>query len=122
MRDSIAPKLSKWPFFLWGRPPAGHGLSHRYQSKFVLGHWELCFVVLCVAGGALLGIAPYLLEYDALVKVAEAGALSTVVSESEEPGRHRKSDQRRDWQVAGGAGPGGQNRGVGQGNRGANDG
>jgi molecular chaperone GrpE (heat shock protein) len=41
----------------------------------------MCFVVLCVAGGALLGVAPFLLEYDAVVKVAEAGALSTVVSE-----------------------------------------
>jgi molecular chaperone GrpE (heat shock protein) len=32
-------------------------------------------------GGALLGIAPFLLEYDALVKVTEAGSLTTVVSQ-----------------------------------------
>ena len=81
MSDAIAPKLSKWPFF------AGDGLLLAtagligYQSNFVLGHWEMCFVVLCVAGGAMLGIAPFLLEYDALVKVTEAGALSTVVGE-----------------------------------------
>src|SRR5208283_5543893 len=43
--------------------------------------WEMCFVVLCVAGGALLGVAPFLLEYDALAKVAEAGALNTAVAE-----------------------------------------
>jgi molecular chaperone GrpE (heat shock protein) len=52
-----------------------------YQSKPALGHWELCFVVLCVVGGALLGIAPFLLEYDALVKLTEASALTTVVSQ-----------------------------------------
>jgi molecular chaperone GrpE (heat shock protein) len=32
-------------------------------------------------GGALLGIAPFLLEYDALVKLTEASALTTVVSQ-----------------------------------------
>jgi molecular chaperone GrpE (heat shock protein) len=52
-----------------------------YQCKAALGHWELCFVVLCVVGGALLGIAPFLLEYEALVKLTEAGALTTVVSQ-----------------------------------------
>ena len=81
----------------------------------------MCFVVLCVAGGALLGIAPFLLEYDALVKVAEAGALTTVVSATEEPGGHRQPNQRRDRQVAGRAGAGGQDRRGGQGNRGSDD-
>jgi molecular chaperone GrpE (heat shock protein) len=52
-----------------------------YQSQFTLGRWELCLVLLCVAGGALLGVAPFLLEYQALVKVTEAGALNTVVSQ-----------------------------------------
>jgi molecular chaperone GrpE (heat shock protein) len=52
-----------------------------YQSKPALGHWELCFVVLCVVGGSLLGIAPFLLEYDALVKLTEADALTTAVSQ-----------------------------------------
>ncbi len=81
MSDAIAPKLSKWPFFLGNALLLGTACLIAYQSKFVLGHWEMCFVVLCAAGGALLGVAPFLLEYDALVKVAEAGALHTVVSE-----------------------------------------
>ena len=81
MSDSIAPKLTKWPFFVGDALLLGTAFLIGIQSKFVLGHWELCFVVLCVAGGALLGIAPFLLEYDALVKVAEAGALNTVVSQ-----------------------------------------
>ena len=81
MSDLIAPKLSKWPFFVGDGLLLGTACLIGYQSKFVLGHWEMCFVVLCVAGGALLGVAPFLLEYDALAKVAEAGALNTVVSE-----------------------------------------
>jgi len=81
MSDSIAPKLSKWPFFIGDGLLLGMACFIGYQSKFAFGHWELCFVVLCVVGGALLGIAPFVLEYDALVKVAEAGALNTVVSQ-----------------------------------------
>ena len=81
MNDLSAPKLSKWPFFLGDGLLLGMAGLISYQSRFALGHWEMCFVVLCVVGGALLGIAPFLLEYDALVKLAEAGALSTVVSQ-----------------------------------------
>ena len=81
MSDAIAPKLSKWPFFLGDGLLLGTACLIGYQSNFVLGHWEMCFVVLCVAGGALLGVAPFLLEYDALAKVAEAGALNTAVAE-----------------------------------------
>jgi molecular chaperone GrpE (heat shock protein) len=81
MSESIAPKLSKWPFLLGDVLLLGTAFYIGLESKFALGHWELCFVVLCVLGGALLGVAPFWLEYDALVKVAEAGALNTVVSQ-----------------------------------------
>jgi molecular chaperone GrpE (heat shock protein) len=81
MTESIALKLSKWPFFLGDGLLLGTAYFVAYQSKFTLGHWELCLVLLCVAGGALLAVAPFLLEYQALVKVTEAGALDTVVSQ-----------------------------------------
>ena len=81
MSDLNAPKLAKWPFFLGDALLLGMACLITYQSKPALGHWELCFVVLCVVGGALLGIAPFLLEYDALVKLTEASALTTVVSQ-----------------------------------------
>jgi molecular chaperone GrpE (heat shock protein) len=81
MTDVNAPKLSKWPFFLGDALLLGMAYFISYQSKFALGHWELCFVVLCVVGGALLAITPFLIEYDALVKVTEAGGLTTVVSQ-----------------------------------------
>jgi molecular chaperone GrpE (heat shock protein) len=81
MSDAIAPKLSKWPFFVGDALLLGTAYLIGHQSKSALGHWEMCFVVLCVAGGALLCVAPFLLEYAALVKAAQAGTLSTVVSE-----------------------------------------
>jgi molecular chaperone GrpE (heat shock protein) len=81
MSELNAPKLSKWPFLLGDGLLVGMACFICFQSKFALGHWELCSVVLCVVGGALLGIAPFLLEYDALVKVVEAGSLTTVVSQ-----------------------------------------
>ena len=85
MSDLKAPKLAKWPFFLGDALLLGMAELIVYQSKSALGHWELCFVVLCVAGGAVLGIAPFLLEYVALVKVVEAGSLTTVVSQLGNP-------------------------------------
>ena len=85
MSDLKAPKLAKWPFFLGDALLLGLAELIVYQCKFPLGHWELCFVVLCVAGGAVLGIAPFLLEYVALVKVVEAGSLTTVVSQLGNP-------------------------------------
>lgn len=81
MTDPIAPKLPKWPFFLGDALLLGMAYFIVYQGKFALGHWELCFVVLCVLAGAVLGVVPFLLEYDTLVKLTEAGTLTTVVSE-----------------------------------------
>ena len=81
MTDTIAPKLSKWPFLLGDVLLLGTACFIGYQCRFVLGHWEMCFIVLCVVGGALLGIAPFYVEYEALVKVAEAGALNTAVAQ-----------------------------------------
>ncbi len=81
MNDPIAPKMSKWPFFLGDALLLGMAYFIAFQSKFSLGHWELCFVVLCVLAGAVLSVVPFLLEYEALVKLTEAGALTTVVSQ-----------------------------------------
>ncbi len=41
--------------------------------------WETVVCVLCVAMGAVLSILPYLLEYRAATRIAEADAISTVV-------------------------------------------
>jgi molecular chaperone GrpE (heat shock protein) len=79
MCDPLAPKLSKWPFFIGDVLLLG--VAWFIQSKLPLGHWETALIVLCVAGGAWLAIMPFLLEYRALVKLIEAQGLVTVVSQ-----------------------------------------
>lgn len=81
MSESNAPKLSKWPFLLGDALLAGMACFIVWQCKLPLGHWEIGFVVLCIVGGAVLGIAPFLIEYDALVKLTEAGTLTTAVAQ-----------------------------------------
>jgi molecular chaperone GrpE (heat shock protein) len=81
MNDTAAPKLPKWPFFFGDALLLGLAAFICGQCHFTLGHWELCFVVLCVLGGAVLAIVPFVLEYDALTKLAEAGALTTVAAQ-----------------------------------------
>jgi len=81
MNQPVAPKLSKWPFFLGDALMVGIAFFICWQGHFRLGPWEMCFVVLCVLAGAVLGVTPFLLEYDALSKVAQAGALTTVTAE-----------------------------------------
>ena len=49
-----------------------------FQSKLPMGAWQIFFIVLCVAGGATLGIMPFLLEYRLALKLVEANALTDV--------------------------------------------
>ncbi len=81
MNDPIAPKLSKWPFFVGDALLLGIAYFVVHQSQLPLGHWELCFVILCGIGGAALGVAPFLFEYETLVKLTEAGSLTTAMSQ-----------------------------------------
>jgi molecular chaperone GrpE (heat shock protein) len=81
MSDPIAPQLPKWPFYLGDGLLLGAAYFIWHQTQLTMGHWELCLAVLCIGAGALLGIAPALLEYRARLKLAEAGALTTVVSQ-----------------------------------------
>ena len=81
MSDPIGPILPKWPFYLGDGLLLGTAYFICSQSKSAIGHWEICLAIFCVAAGAVLGIAPFLLEYRANMKLAEAGALTTVVSQ-----------------------------------------
>jgi molecular chaperone GrpE (heat shock protein) len=46
-----------------------------------MGVWQLFFIILCVAGGAVMGIMPFLLEYRLMLKLAEVQALSSATSQ-----------------------------------------
>jgi molecular chaperone GrpE (heat shock protein) len=81
MRDQLAPKLSKWPFYLGDLLLFGAAFFVYSQSTLPMGPWQIGFVVLCVAGGAWLGIMPFLLEYRLLVKLVEARELTTAAAQ-----------------------------------------
>jgi molecular chaperone GrpE (heat shock protein) len=83
MRNLTEPQLAKWPFFLGDVLLLGAGYFIVSQSKLGMGVWQMTFVVLCVAGGAWLAIMPFLFEYHLAMKLAEARALTTVVSQVE---------------------------------------
>jgi molecular chaperone GrpE (heat shock protein) len=81
MRDPIAPKVARWPFFLGDALLLGLASIINFQTRSPMGKWEIFAYVLCVALGAGFGILPFLLEYRAAVKVAEAEALDSVVAQ-----------------------------------------
>jgi molecular chaperone GrpE (heat shock protein) len=78
MCELLAPKVSKWPFFMGDA--ALVGVAWFIQNKLTMGHWETAFIIVCVAGGAWLGVTPFLLEYRLLGKLAEAKGLATVTT------------------------------------------
>jgi molecular chaperone GrpE (heat shock protein) len=81
MLDQTEPKLAKWPFLTGDILLLGAAYFIYTQSDKPMGLWQMVLVVLCAGLAAWFGILPFVLEYRALVKVAEAGALATVVNQ-----------------------------------------
>ncbi len=51
------------------------------QSVLPMGHWELLIGALCIACGAVLGVAPFLIEYRAWTKLSEADSLQNAAAQ-----------------------------------------
>ena len=83
MRQMREPSIHKWPFFLGDAVLVGAAYFIYYQSKLPMGAWQTFFVVVCVAGGAWLGIMPFLLEYRLAVKLAQTDALASTAGKFE---------------------------------------
>jgi molecular chaperone GrpE (heat shock protein) len=81
MRDQAKPGLAKWPFIFADFSLLFAATLIVWQKGLPLGMWQAALLVGCVAGGAALAIFPFVLEYRALVKLAEAETLGSVVSE-----------------------------------------
>jgi len=77
----MQPKLAKWPFFAGDILLLGAAVLLVDRGASPMGLGEMALMAACVAGGAVLSIIPYLLEYRALAKLAEAANLATVVSQ-----------------------------------------
>ena len=83
MRERTSPKLAKWPFFLADVALLGAAWLIFWQSRTPMTAWEAFYCAACVALGAVLGVAPYLLEYRAAMKVIEAERLAQVILQIE---------------------------------------
>jgi molecular chaperone GrpE (heat shock protein) len=81
MQNQVQPALPKWPFLIGDACMLGAAWFVYFQSKFPMGAWQIFFVILCVAGGAVLGIMPFLLEYRVSVRLVELEGLSNAVSQ-----------------------------------------
>jgi molecular chaperone GrpE (heat shock protein) len=81
MVEPEGPKLKKWPFFVGDATLLALAAFVCFRTGGPLQIWQMSFAALCVAGAAVLGITPFVLEYRANVRLAEAGALTTVVSQ-----------------------------------------
>src|SRR6266567_7231132 len=81
MHAQLPPKVPKCPFFLCDAFLLGAAYFIYLQTKFPMGAWQLFFIILCAAGGAMLCIMPFLLEYRLLLKLAEAQTLTSVTGQ-----------------------------------------
>src|SRR6266480_1157336 len=83
MSERTAPRLPKWPFFLGDLVLLGAAWLIFWQSRTPMTAWETFFCSGCVALGAVLGVAPYLLQYRAAMKLTEADRLTKAVLQIE---------------------------------------
>ena len=81
MRNQIAPAVARWPFFVADGLLLCLAIFICFQSKHPLGTGEVLACVACVSLGAFFGAWPFLLNYRALTRIAEAYALASVVGQ-----------------------------------------
>lgn len=83
MSDVIEPKLPKWPFYLGDVLLLGLAWLVYQRNQAAMSHWELVLAAFCVIVGAAFAITPFVLEYRAALKLAEARGLASVVGQLE---------------------------------------
>ena len=81
MTDRTAPTLIKWPFLLAAVLLLGVAAFVAAQSPHPFGFAQNLLIVGAVALGAMLAVAPFILEYKAAAKSAEAGQLADTVAQ-----------------------------------------
>jgi len=81
MHDRTNPRLSKWPFYLGDGLLLGLAYFIQSQSQRPMATWELGLMTVCVVVGAVAAILPFVLEYRALARLAEASGLATTVEQ-----------------------------------------
>jgi molecular chaperone GrpE (heat shock protein) len=78
VNDSKHWTISKWPFLLGDALLLVVAYFLIQHAPHPIGRWEIVIATACVALGAVLGAMPFILDYRAVVKVIEAGALGSI--------------------------------------------
>lgn len=81
MTDRPAPALAKWPFYLGTALLLGIAAYIVQLNAPALNLVQLSLVVAAVVAGALILVAPFVLEYRAALKFAEARELTDAVAQ-----------------------------------------
>ena len=78
VNDSKHWTVPKWPFLLGDAALLVAAYFLILQSPHPIGRWQIVTAASCVALGTVLGALPFILDYRAIVKVIEAGALGAI--------------------------------------------
>jgi molecular chaperone GrpE (heat shock protein) len=78
VNDSKHWTVPKWPFLLGDALLLAAAACFIQHAPHPIGRWEIVTASACVALGAILGALPFILDYLAIVKVIEAGALGSI--------------------------------------------
>ena len=81
MHSPSAPRLTRWPFFLGDILLLGAAAFIVSQNSSAMASWQIAFIVLCVAGGAVLAILPFLLEYRLTARLLQLQELTTALEQ-----------------------------------------
>jgi molecular chaperone GrpE (heat shock protein) len=79
MTPPLSPRLPKWPFFLGDALLLALAYLIYQQCSLVMTAWEALALTACVAAGAFISVTPFLLEYRAMSRWAEAERLQKAV-------------------------------------------
>ena len=78
MNDLKNWKVTKWPFLLGDAALLAIAFFFIQRAPHPIGRWEIVTAASCVALGAILGALPFILDYRAITKTIEAGALGSI--------------------------------------------
>jgi len=78
VNDSKNWKVTKWPFLLGDAALLAIAFFFIQRAPHPIGRWEIVTAASCVALGAILGALPFILDYRAITKTIEAGALGSI--------------------------------------------
>ena len=78
MNDSKHWTVPKWPFLLGDALLLAAAWFLIQRAPHPIGRWEIVTAASCVALGVILGALPFVLDYRAIVKVVETGALGSI--------------------------------------------